>query len=58
MTDNRGIGDLVWACRQERDMDKKLELFNKIRKRLSYPRKLAVPSMVTDDLINSTLDKI
>lgn len=52
------IQDLVWACRDEGDMDKKTELYNKIRKKLSYPPELAMPSMITDDFIDAALDRI
>ena len=52
------IQELVWACRDERDMDKKTELYNKIRKKLSYPPELVMPSMITDDFINAALDRI
>ena len=50
------IQELVWKCRDEPDMDKKIELYNRIRKMLPHSRKL--PSMVTDDYINSALDEI
>lgn len=52
------IDELVWACREESDMDKKVALYNQIRKALSYPPELAAPSMITDDYINSALDNI
>ncbi|HEX6067395.1 MAG TPA: hypothetical protein VFZ05_01225 [Nitrososphaera sp.] len=52
------IQELVWACRDEGDMDKKTELYNKIRKKLSYPPELNMPSMITDDFINAALDRI
>jgi hypothetical protein len=52
------IQELVWACRDEKDMDKKTELYNKIRKKLSYPPELVMPSMITDDFIDAALDRI
>lgn len=48
--------DLVWECRQESDMDRKIALYRLIRKLLPNPPKM--PSMVTDDYINSALDTI
>jgi hypothetical protein len=50
------IQELMWKCRDERDVDKKIELYNRIRKVLPHSRKLL--SMVTDDYINSALDEI
>jgi hypothetical protein len=47
-----------WACREEKDMDKKTALYNKIRKKLSYPPELTMPSMITDDFIDAALDRI
>ena len=48
--------DLVWECREENDMDKKVKLFNRIRKLVPNPPEM--PSMLTDDYINSALDAI
>jgi hypothetical protein len=48
--------ELVWECREESDMDRKVALYNLIRKFLPNPPKM--PSMVTDDYINSALDDI
>jgi hypothetical protein len=50
------IQELVWKCRDERDVDKKIELYNRIRKLLPQSPKL--PSMVTDDYIDAALDQI
>lgn len=58
MKHKASIQDLVWACRDETDMDKKTELYNKIRKKLSYPPELKMPSMITDDFIDAALDRI
>ena len=54
----KSLDELVWACREEKDMDRKVELYHQIRRALSFPPKLAVPSMMTDDLIDSALDNI
>jgi hypothetical protein len=50
------IQEMVWECRQEDDMDKKVALYNLIRKLIPNPPKM--PSMLTDDYINSALDDI
>ena len=50
------IQELVWKCRDERDVDKKIELYNSIRKLLPHSPKL--PAMVTDDYIDAALDQI
>lgn len=54
----RRIDELVLDCRDERDMNRKVELYNQIRKKLSYPSTLPVQSMMTDDYIDSALDNI
>ncbi|MEW5839397.1 hypothetical protein [Nitrososphaera sp.] len=54
----RSIDELVWACREETDMDRKVALYQQIRKALSYPPELAAPAMMTDDFIDSALDNI
>lgn len=52
------IDELVWACREEKDMDRKVELYHMIREALSYPPELPAPAMITDDFIDSALDSI
>jgi hypothetical protein len=47
--------DLVQACRDEDDMNAKIFLFDLIRKSVE-PVKM--PSLLTDDYINSFLDRI
>jgi hypothetical protein len=54
----RSIDELVWECREEKDMDRKVELYHQIREALSFPPELAAPSMMTDDFIDSALDNI
>lgn len=39
-------------------MDRKVALYQQIRKALSYPPELAAPAMMTDDFIDSALDNI
>ena len=54
------IHDLIRACREESDMDRKLLLFELIRKMLvnSTGKDIRIPSLLTDDFINSALDRI
>jgi hypothetical protein len=52
------IDELVWACREEKDMDRKVALYNAIRGALSYPPELPAPAMITDDFIDAALDSI
>ena len=52
----RSIDELVSACREEKDMDRKVALYNMIRKALAYPPELPAPAMITDDLIDAAID--
>ncbi|MCI0564962.1 MAG: hypothetical protein MN733_41375 [Nitrososphaera sp.] len=54
------IQELISNCRSEDDMDSKVFLFNLIRKLVadSTGREIKTPSLVTDDFINSALDRI
>lgn len=54
------IQALISTCRSEDDMDSKVSLFNLIRKLIadSTGREIKTPSLVTDDFINSALDRI
>lgn len=54
----KSIDELVWACREEKDMDRKVALYHQIREALSFPPELAAPSMMTDDFIDSALDNV
>ena len=47
--------DLVQVCRSEDDMDNKIFLFSLIRK---VVEPVKVPTLLTDDYINSFLDRI
>lgn len=49
---------MIMLCRKENDVDRKIEIYNRIRKTLGYPHKLNLPSYVTDEYIDSTLDNI
>jgi hypothetical protein len=54
------VHDLIRTCREENDMDSKLLLFELIRKLLvaSTGKDMQIPSLLTDDFINSALDRI
>ena len=54
------IRDLIRTCREENDMDSKLLLFGLIRKLVvdSTGKDIRIPSLLTDDFINSALDRI
>ncbi len=54
------IRDLIRSCREENDMDSKLLQFELIRKMLvdSTGKDIRIPSLLTDDFINSALDRI
>jgi hypothetical protein len=54
------VYDLIRTCREENDMDSKLLLFELIRKLLvaSTGKDMRIPSLLTDDFINSALDRI
>ncbi|HEY7733694.1 MAG TPA: hypothetical protein VIB07_02765 [Nitrososphaera sp.] len=54
------VHDLIRTCREENDMDSKLLLFELIRKLLvdSTGKDIRIPSLLTDDFINSALDRI
>jgi hypothetical protein len=58
MRHQANIQELVWTYREEKDTDKKTKLYNKIRKKLSYRPELKMPSMITDDFVDSALDRI
>lgn len=54
----RSIDELMSACREEKNMDRKVALYHMIRKALSYPPELPAPAMITDDLIDAALGSI
>lgn len=51
---------LISTCRSEDDMNYKISLFNLIREIISdrTGKEMKAPSLLTNDLINSTLDRI
>jgi hypothetical protein len=49
---------MIMLCRKENDVDKKIEIYNRIRKTLGYPHQLSLPSYVTDEYIDTVLDEI
>lgn len=42
-------------CIDESDVDKKIKMYDEIRRALGYPKQLKIPSMITDDYINYVL---
>jgi hypothetical protein len=42
-------------CLEENDVDRKIQLYNEIRRELGYPQTLKLPSLITDDYINYAL---
>ncbi len=49
---------MIMLCRKENDVDRKIEIYNRIMKTLGYPHEMRLPSYVTDEYIDSTLDNI
>jgi hypothetical protein len=51
---------LISTCRLENDMDCKISLFNLIKQIVSdrTGEKIETPSLLTDDYINTALDRI
>ena len=52
------ISTLIEACNNESDIDKKIQLFYKINSMLPEQYQPNVPSLITDDYIDTTLYKI
>ncbi len=55
---HKEISRLIIRCRAERDMERKIALYQEIRKKIPNPEVLKIPSMITDDYIDSSLDKV
>jgi hypothetical protein len=56
-TNNR-LAVLVQRCRDEDDIDKRIELLYRINSSLPTPQKLKLPSLLTHDYIGVALDRI
>jgi hypothetical protein len=52
------ISKLIEQCNNEPDIDKKIQLFYKINYLLPKPYQVNVPSLITDDYIDTALYRI
>ena len=54
----RLLSSLIQQCRHEIDVDKQFEILQKINSLLPKTGRLRLPSLITDDYINTALDTI
>jgi hypothetical protein len=52
------VGELVKRCRDEDDIDKRIEMLNQINSILPQPKRIKLPSLLTHDYIGTALDRI
>jgi hypothetical protein len=52
------ISKLIGSCREEQDIDKKIEILCRINSMLPKPQKLKIPSLLTDDYVEVALYEI
>lgn len=52
------LSKLIEVCNNESDIDKKVQLFNKINSILPSRYKLSTPSLITDDYIDTAIYRI
>jgi predicted DNA-binding protein (UPF0278 family) len=52
------ISKLIEECNNEPDIDKKIQLFYKINSLLPKPYQVSIPSLITDDYIDTALYRI
>jgi predicted DNA-binding protein (UPF0278 family) len=52
------ISKLIEQCSNEPDIDKKIQLFYKINSLLPKPYQVNIPSLITDDYIDTALYRI
>jgi hypothetical protein len=52
---SRELEILIEKCREERDMDKKIEILYRINSLIPKPFQVALPRFLTDDYIDATL---
>jgi predicted DNA-binding protein (UPF0278 family) len=52
------ISKLIEECNNEPDIDKKIQLFYKINSLLLKPYQVNIPSLITDDYIDTALYRI
>ncbi|MDQ3806649.1 MAG: hypothetical protein M3298_00620 [Thermoproteota archaeon] len=55
---SRLLPSLIQQCRHEIDVDKQFEILQKINSLLPKTGRLRLPSLITDDYINTALDTI
>ncbi len=55
-TDIDAVKSLIDKCRYETDIDKRIIFFQKINAMLPTERRLKIPSLITGDYINKSLD--
>ena len=53
-----GILELIEECRNEPDIDKRIEILYAINSMLPKPQQLKIPSLITNDYINVALYRI
>jgi hypothetical protein len=52
------ISKLIESCRDEQDIDKKIETLYRINSMLPKSQKLKIPSLLTDDYVETALYSI
>ena len=52
------ISKLIESCRDEQDIDKKIETLYRINSMLPKSQKLKIPSLLTDDYVETALYNI
>jgi predicted DNA-binding protein (UPF0278 family) len=52
------ISKLIETCREEQDIDKKVEILYRINSMLPKVHRLKIPSLLTDDYVEAALYKI
>jgi hypothetical protein len=52
------ISKLIESCRDEQDIDKKIETLYRINSMLPKSQKLKIPSLLTDDYVETSLYNI
>jgi hypothetical protein len=58
MSYNNRVSELIEQCRTEHNINKKIEILYYINSRLPKSRQLNMPSLITDDYVNSALNNI
>ena len=55
---SNNISETIRICRNEEEIDRKMDLLNSIIKHLSIRNSIKINSLITKDYINSMLDQI